>query len=75
LGRLANRYPEAEWPQGKLTATDIGILIGKTRNAVIGKCHRLKLGNRAPSGIKVPEKIEEEAAAAITYQDWQRAKN
>src|SRR6266436_5400215 len=43
---------KAEWPQEKLSATDIGILVSKTRNAVIGKCHRLKLGNRAPSGDK-----------------------
>ncbi len=40
---------KAEWLNPKLSASDIGILIRKSRNAVIGKGNRLKLGKRGPS--------------------------
>ena len=38
------------WSQGK-TASEIGAILGVTRNAVIGKVHRLELSGR-PSPIK-----------------------
>ena len=39
---------KAQWEKGS-TSTVIGALIGKTRNAVLGKANRLKLSPRAPS--------------------------
>lgn len=36
-----------EWPKGTVSR-EIGYLINKSKNAVIGQAHRLKLGNRVP---------------------------
>jgi hypothetical protein len=44
-----------KWDTG-LTGTEIGILIGKSRNAIIGKAYRLKLKRRAPSGNRLPRR-------------------
>jgi GcrA cell cycle regulator len=56
-----------EWPKGTSTRI-IGGLIGKTKNAVVGKVHRLKLPNRAArngyhTGAMPKDKVQ--AVAAI----------
>ena len=52
------------WGNGKSASEIAEILGGVSRNAVIGKAHRLELSGR-PSPIKRKEDEEEEAAVAV----------
>ncbi len=65
------------WGEGKTAAEIAGELGGVTRNAVIGKAHRLKLSNRVspiqqnkkqvPANKSVPDKKIETKVAAAPY--------
>lgn len=57
---------KAEWERG-LTGTQIGNLINKTRNAVIGKANRLGLNYRFPrnGSANRPKKPKKECVARI----------
>jgi GcrA cell cycle regulator len=53
---------KAMWAEGKSASQIAKELGGVTRNAVIGKVHRLGLSNRGPNGER-PEEVEPVAAA------------
>lgn len=46
---------KAEWAKGT-TCSQIGALLGKTKNSVIGQAHRMKLERRAPYNASAPRK-------------------
>lgn len=60
------------WAEGK-SITEIGKLIGMTRNAVVGKAHRLGLAKRpspiaraaGPRPAQAPRKVQPRAAKAV----------
>lgn len=63
------------WGEGKSASRIAKELGGVTRNAVIGKVHRLGLSNRTSGGDKVPKpKTEKESIAAKTQPEPQAAK-
>ena len=62
-----------EWPLGRLSAAGIGELIGKTRNSVIGKAHRLGLDGRDPKASKHTYKDPNSYRAERTKRERVRA--
>lgn len=52
------------WSEGKTAAEIASELGGVTRNAVIGKAHRLKLSGRGGANIQTPKKVKKKAVQA-----------
>ena len=63
---------ERLWDEG-VTTTEIGNALGKTKNAVVGKAHRLKLSPR-PSPIKRVRSDNKDSATGAKQKTSRQAK-
>ena len=55
------------WERSTLSAREIGMAMGKTKNAVIGKARRLGLEPRGPLRIAAPQRTIEFPAGGCLY--------
>jgi GcrA cell cycle regulator len=63
------------WAEG-LSITQIGLEIGVSRNAVVGKVHRMGLPKRQSPIVRSDKPIEPKRRklSPLTFQDWDRSK-
>lgn len=61
------------WGEG-LSITQIGLAIGVTRNAVVGKVHRMGLPKRQSPIVRSgkPQEPKRQKLSPLTYADWGR---